>query len=168
MAAKAKTLFERASAAKPRTEKFPVPLVDNDYADALARTLSEAQAEDKVARQYGSAEEKTAAAEKLAKAKADFEAAHEIVRFRGLTALELDALSNEHPDPPDGEESPEGDTPFIYWLAVASATPSSPFTAEQWRSLCEKSWSAATAGSFRQLVLNVNGQAYSTGLPKEF
>lgn len=162
------SLFEQARNAKPRTESYFIPLVEKDEADRLWRDLDETRAAARRAVLFDEdSKAKVAADEAHAAAQRAFDEAFRKVSFRGLAPRDLDALTNEHPDPADGEDPPEGHVPFIYRLAVASQAEDYGVTAEQWRELCEDVWPAAEGNAFRQAVLNANQLPYSAGLGKE-
>jgi hypothetical protein len=161
---KAKSLFEQARQAKPRTECYHIPLVDHDEGERLWAERDEAIQALKRAVLYESEEKAIdAARKKVSEAQAAFDEGFRTVVFRGLPPKDVDVIANEHPDPDDGEE-PEGHVGFIYHLAVACCD--EDVTAEQWKQLCDEVWPTAEGRAFRQAVLDANYQPYSAGLGK--
>lgn len=161
------SLFEQARRAKSRTETYRIPLVDRAEADRIWAALTEATQRARMVSILDSekAEQDEADAD-VARIQAEFDAAFQTVTFRGLPAVDMDALVNAHPDPAEGEE-PDDDVPFIYYLAEASCVGNgADTTAAQWQELCEKHWAVAEAGALRQAVLDANQQPYSVGLGK--
>jgi hypothetical protein len=160
---KAKSLFEQARQAKRRTTHYDIPLVDSEDAERLAADLAAAKRGDEQARLYGDDKLRREASQALSKAQAAYDTSHRRVVFKGLSAKDLDALANEHPEPDEDEED-KGQVPFIYHLAVACCD--EDVTAEQWQKLCEEVWGLADAREFRDAVQNANFQPFSAGIPK--
>lgn len=158
------SLREQARAAAYRTDHYDIPLVPYDEAQAVAKALAEAKAKAQAERLYGIDVKAAEAAQ--AKAQAAYDRCFRRVTFRGLPPTEIDTLANEHPDPAEGEDPPEGHVPQVYHLAVASCVDGEDMTATDWQDVCENVWSAPESLAFRQAVWSANSQTFAAGIPK--
>lgn len=154
-------------AAKTRTEHYDIPIVDFDVAQECAAAVTEARASIATFARLSDDEGVLAREQKrLDDAKTALAACFHRVTFRGLPPEDLDALTNEHPDPPEGQERPADHVEFIYHLAVASAVNGEDITAEDWKHYCDKVWSGPDASRFRNTVLSANQREFTHGIPK--
>jgi hypothetical protein len=163
--AKQPSLRDLARNAKPRLEHYFIPVIDYDDAMAVWTRLNEAKASLRSTRAFADDVLASAQAE-VDKVQAEFDECFRKVSFRGLSANDLDALSNEHPEPVEGEEPDEGHVAFLYHLAAASCINGEDMTAEDWQDLCDNVWSGAESAAFRNAVMNANSREFTHGIPK--